>query len=86
MTQKTHQRVRDLLADKMNMDVPTPDLNLMENGYLDSLSFVKMLTLLEEEFDIRISMDDLDFEYFQTVDGIASFVQQKLEVKTDHVG
>jgi acyl carrier protein len=63
----------------MNIEVPEPDTDLMENGYLDSLSFVRMLTLLEDEFDIQISMDELDFEFFKTIDGVTNFVQQKLE-------
>lgn len=69
-----------MLSDKMNIEVDKSDVNLMDNGYLDSLSFIRMLTLIEEEFDVLISMDELDFEHFQSVDGIAAFVEEKVNI------
>ena len=81
MNNHIHQRVTDLLSNKMNIEVPAPDTNLMEQGYLDSLSFVKMLSLLENEFEIQIEMDELDFEYFKNVNGITTFVQNKTHVE-----
>ncbi len=61
----------------MNVDIPSDDINLLEEGYLDSLGFVKMLTLLEEEFDIEISMEDLEIDKFKTIAKIEDFVYQK---------
>lgn len=78
---KIRQGVIDLLTEDMGIEVPEPDTNLLEEGYMDSLLFVKMLSLLEETFDIHISVEELDFEHFKTVVGITAFVEQKLEFK-----
>lgn len=76
---RIHQDVMDLLTEDMGIEVPALDTDLLENGYMDSLLFVKMLSLLEDKFNIHIAMEELDFEYFKTAEGITDFVQQKLE-------
>lgn len=72
------------MTEDIGIEVPEPDTDLLENGYMDSLLFVKMLSLLEDTFSIHIAMDELDFEHFKTAAGITAFVEQKLEpVKPD---
>lgn len=76
-----NKKVVSLLSKEMNLNVPETDINLLEKGYLDSLSFVKMLSILEDEFDITIDMNDLDFDKFKTIEDISAFVLQKRSQK-----
>ena len=84
-TQLSHiKTIRSILKEKMYIDVPSDDTDLLENGYLDSLSFVNLLSLLEEEFDIRIETEDIEYDYFRTPADIDTFVQKKMNSIPDN--
>lgn len=81
---KINDTVRILFSEKMDITVPADDTHLFEEGYLDSLGFVKMLSLLEEEFNMTISMEELDFENFKTIGQITEFVNRRINEKDYH--
>jgi acyl carrier protein len=62
------------LARNRNLHNDDP---LLENGILDSLGVLDLVTYLEKEFGISISDEDLVPENFQTIGHIAAFVQGK---------
>lgn len=66
--------VARLFASRMNLQVPSSDTDLFETGVLDSLTFVELLLLLEQEFGVKTSLDDLEFENFRSIEKIAVFV------------
>jgi acyl carrier protein len=66
-----------LLKDKLHIEVPSDDTDLMESGLLDSLSLVALMAGLEEEFGIAISFDEIELDNFRTVSRIAAFVGGK---------
>ena len=68
------QELMMLLADTLNIAIPAADTDLLATGIMDSLALVEVLMQLEARYGIRISADNLDFEHFRTVAGIASFV------------
>lgn len=53
------------------------DDQLLENGLLDSLGILDVVTYLEEEFGISISDDDLTPENFQSIRTMFVYVQRK---------
>jgi acyl carrier protein len=63
-----------LFASRMNLQVPSSDTDLFETGVLDSLTFVELLLLLEQEFGVKTSLEDLEFENFRSIEKIAVFV------------
>jgi len=72
-------RVAAILADRLKIDSVADDADLFAAAALDSLGLVELLLGLEEEFDIRISADDLELERFRSIASIALFVADKLE-------
>jgi acyl carrier protein len=50
---------------------------LLENGILDSLGILEVVTFLEHEFHIILNDDDLMPENFQSIECIAAFVQRR---------
>jgi len=62
------------ILETMNLEVPSADTDLFQDGLLDSLTFVELLVKLEEELGASISLDDLEPDNFRSVDHIASFV------------
>jgi len=71
------QKLTELFAKKLNLEVSSVDTNLVETGLLDSLALVELLAQLEETFGISVSTDDLEFENFRSITSIARFVVQR---------
>jgi acyl carrier protein len=55
----------------------TGDLELLEEGVLDSLRIMALVEYLEAAFDIVIDEDDVVAERFETIDAIAGLVTAK---------
>lgn len=71
---KLRDQIADLFATRLNLAVPSVEVDLLETGILDSLAFVTLLVRLEEEFGLRTSIDDLELENFRSIARIADFV------------
>lgn len=67
-------RIAKLFVEKLNIEVASPDADLMESGVLDSLTLVELLAALEQEMGIKISLETLDLENFRSVARIAEFL------------
>lgn len=72
------RRIAALFTDKLQIEVPSPDTDLVETGLLDSLRFVELLAHLEETFDLTVSVDDIEVEHFRTTARIAEFIARRL--------
>jgi acyl carrier protein len=53
------------------------DDQLLGNGVIDSLGILELVTYLEQEFEIRVSDEELMPENFQTIACIAAFTHRK---------
>jgi acyl carrier protein len=58
-------------------DVDLEEDSLLESGLIDSLGIIKLVSLLEKEFAIKISDDELLPENFETISAVVQFVVQK---------
>lgn len=63
---------------KLPEDVNLETFDLMENGYIDSMGLVQFVALLEDEFDIEFSADELLSPKFKTVAGLESIIEGKV--------
>ena len=73
---KIQGRLIELFRDKLELDVPSAETDLMETGVMDSLTFVELLYHLEIEFGITISNEKLELENFRSIISIVEFVEQ----------
>ena len=55
----------------------TPTTPLMSAGILDSLATLKLITFLEQEFNIRVAAHEADEEHFDTLEAICSLIDSK---------
>src|SRR5688572_3725248 len=55
----------------------TPTTPLMSSGILDSLATLKLITFLEQEFDIPVKAHEADEEHFNTLTAICKLVESK---------
>ena len=81
-TERIHdleQQILQIFADVIFIEIPATDLNLIEEGLLDSLVFVDLIMSLQERFQIELSIADLEFEQFQSVSHIAAYLLKQLD-------
>lgn len=72
-------QISTLFAEKLNVEVPSVETDLLDTGLVDSLTFVEMLAELEEGFGIQVSLEDLEIDHFRTISRIAEFVATKTQ-------
>lgn len=72
------ESIRSIFSNSLHIDLPADDEKLFEDGCLDSLGFVRLLSLVEEEFNIRIPAKEMEIENFNTIENIAQYVQIRI--------
>ena len=70
-------QIARLFLERLQIEVPAPDVDLFGTGVVDSLMFVKLLAALEEQFAVHVSFEELEIDDFRTVRQIAAFVAAK---------
>jgi acyl carrier protein len=54
-----------------------PDEDLLEQGIIDSMGVMALITFMEETFNIEIIEEDIVPENFQSLNAMANFIEQK---------
>jgi len=83
MSNKTTQdRIKELIIEKVLVGVNPDEINndsqLVSELGLDSIQIIGLIGGLEEEFDMVLEDDDLDFELFSTINNLAKLVDSKI--------
>jgi len=68
------ERLGALFVESFHIEVPSPDTDLLETGILDSFQFVELLFQLEQDFGLRIKIDNIDLDDLRTLKRIARLV------------
>jgi len=65
---------------KLHYDQPTHQLTnetpLIQEGVIDSLQIMQLVTFLQERFDYTVQPPELQLENFQSVNTVAALVSQ----------
>jgi acyl carrier protein len=69
------------IATDPNKKVLDPDEDLLDQGIIDSLGIMKLITFIEETFGIEVADEDVVPENFQTLSIIVKFVEKKMHSK-----
>lgn len=62
------------LANKPELLPLKNDTSLLESGILDSLSLLKLVLFLEEQFGVAVGAEDLVPENFETINAICAYL------------
>lgn len=79
--------VREIIVEFVEREYQLPNnidfetFDLVENGYIDSMSMVVFVSLLEEEYDIEFTADELTSNGFRTIGGLKKLIQEKKSEK-----
>ena len=60
----------------------TDDTELKESGILDSLSTLKLVTFLEEQFAVELEADDLEAGNLASIENIERLVKSKMTAQS----
>ncbi|MEY4641968.1 MAG: hypothetical protein RLZZ227_1962 [Pseudomonadota bacterium] len=66
--------VTGIFTDFLNLAPPSTDTDLFAEGALDSLLLVDLLFKLEQRFNIRIPLEQIELDHFRSVASIAGFL------------
>ena len=62
-------------------DIVGDDESLFEKGIIDSLGLIKLVSFLEERFNVQVEDDELIPDNFDTVKNIKDYIEKKLSIK-----
>lgn len=68
------ERIVALIRDVLQIEVPAPDTDLIDEGLIDSLALISLITEIEHDFGMVLPLDDFDVERFRSAEQIAAFV------------
>ncbi len=71
--------LRALFSDKLNIDVPSAEADLIESGLLDSLRLVELLLEIEAGLGHRIPIDEIELDDLRSVARIARLISTRLQ-------
>ncbi|NOQ25376.1 MAG: acyl carrier protein [Bacteroidales bacterium] len=69
--------IKEYLFENIDLEEFEDDLDIFESGMANSLFAIQLMTYLEKEFKIQITMDDLNIENYSTINSITEFVINK---------
>ena len=75
--------IKEFIVDYIQREYTLPadtdvmELNFIESGYIDSLGFVQFVALIEEEFDIVFSDEELDSPDMKVVGKLVALIDRK---------
>jgi acyl carrier protein len=67
-------RITEMIRDRLSVDVPAADTDLIESGLLDSLALVMLIAAIEETFACELPLEVFDIECFRSVERIFQFM------------
>lgn len=73
------EQVLDMLEEICEDDVVREDLdiNMKEEGLMDSLAFVEMLVRIEEVFGLSIAPTEVTYEEIDTPNKVISYIENR---------
>ena len=79
-TNDIQAKVAKIVTGTMNLQVPSPDADLIAAGQLDSLALVDLMMHLEQSFGISVPLDGVEISDFRSVASIAGLVGRHLQI------
>lgn len=82
------EEVKDFIVDyiqreyTISEDTDVMNLNYVESGYIDSIGMIQFIAVIEDEFNISFSDDELADPNIKVVGKLIDMVMKKLEGST----
>lgn len=73
-TATLEKQIADIVRDVLQIEVASPDDDLVATGLVDSLAVVSLIAEIEVVLGYELPLDEFDVDSFRTVGRIAAFV------------
>ena len=70
-----------LFRERLHLEVPDAGTDLFESGLLDSLQLVQLLLHIEERFQVRIRLDEIELDDLRSIEAIARLLECRLKLQ-----
>ncbi|MBN2534272.1 MAG: acyl carrier protein [Spirochaetales bacterium] len=67
---------KELLGENDTSDL-TDELDLIALNIMDSLAVLKFVTFLEDQYQISLDIEELDFDVFTSINSIYNYIKDK---------
>lgn len=67
-------QMRKIFSEKLQIDPPGEEADLIDAGVLDSFMFVELLYHVEQQFGVKITLENLDIDNFRSINRIVDMV------------
>lgn len=71
------EMVNAIFREELSIEVPGPDVDVIDGGLLDSLGLVTLVFEIEQRCGVSIPFETLEVDDFRTVRSIASLVEAR---------
>jgi acyl carrier protein len=68
----------ELLADHRDLDLG-PDDNLLISGLIDSLGIMRLVSFIEDNFQVNVPPEDVTIENFQSISILSAYLETRAE-------
>ena len=75
------EKVRQIVSERLLVEIESVDTDLLERGALDSLSLVELLAQLEGTFGVNLVFANLEIDDLRTVNRIAALVARHMDAE-----
>lgn len=74
-------KVIDIIAEACGNEEIRENLkiDLIENGILDSLAFIRLISLIEENFSINIELSEVEAKTWRSIEEIIKLVKKHIK-------
>ena len=69
-------KIKEFLEKETQRKVEDENANLIELGILDSFSMIKLIDFLEKELSVKMDMEKLTPENFNSIETISNTIKQ----------
>jgi acyl carrier protein len=69
------KQIADIVRDVLQIEVASPNDDLVATGLFDSLAIVSLIAEIEVVLGYELPLDEFDVDSFRTVGRIAAFVE-----------
>lgn len=81
MSEVTEARIRRIMKENIELTADVDEIKLddvLVNYGINSITFIKFIVLLENEFDIQVDDENLDYTKMSTLSSLISYIENCL--------
>lgn len=70
------EQIKEFLEKETQKDIENDTIDLIKNGFLDSFTMVRLISFIETELGIKVDMEELSPENFNSIDSIVKTIEK----------